>query len=59
MAQWRDHHLRKLGNQHAPHELTEPTDCLADFDFDFARATSDLLELLSGFGGFGLNRFGR
>jgi len=34
------------------HELTEPTGCLADFDYDLARATSDLLELLSAFGGF-------
>ena len=34
------------------HELAEPTGCLADFDYDLARATSDLLALLGGFGSF-------
>ena len=34
------------------HELTEPTGCLADFNYDFARASGDLLILLSAYGGF-------
>ncbi|MGB1384930.1 MAG: CRTAC1 family protein, partial [Flavobacteriales bacterium] len=35
------------------HELTEPNGCLADFNYDFARASGDLLVLLSAYGGFG------
>ncbi|MDA9993436.1 CRTAC1 family protein [bacterium] len=35
------------------HEIWEPTNCLADFDYDFARSSGDLLVLLSGFGQFG------
>jgi len=34
-------------------ELTEPNGCLADFNYDFARASGDLLVLLSAYGGFG------
>jgi len=33
-------------------EIWEPTGCVADFDFDFVRGTSDLLQLLSAFGGY-------
>lgn len=32
------------------HELWEPNNCLADFNFDFARAASDLLVILSAYG---------
>ena len=34
------------------HVLTQPTNCLADFNYDFARASGDLLVLLSAYGGF-------
>ena len=34
------------------HVLTQPTNCLADFNYDFARASGDLLVLLSSYGGF-------
>ena len=35
------------------HVITEPTNCLADFNYDFARTSGDLLVLLSAYGGFG------
>ena len=35
------------------HVITEPTNCLADFNHDFARTSGDLLVLLSAYGGFG------
>jgi hypothetical protein len=34
------------------HVLIQPTNCLADFNYDFARASGDLLVLLSSYGGF-------
>jgi len=34
----------------ALHELWQPTNCLADFDYDAARTSADLLEMLSGYG---------
>lgn len=37
----------------ARHVITEPTNCLADFNYDFARTSGDLLVLLSAYGGFG------
>ena len=35
------------------HVITEPTNCVADFNYDFARTSGDLLVLLSAYGGFG------
>ena len=32
------------------HELTQPNGCQADFNYDFARASGDLLILLSAYG---------
>ncbi|MEY3009539.1 MAG: hypothetical protein RLZZ314_181 [Bacteroidota bacterium] len=36
----------------ARHHIWEPHGCPADFDYDFTHGTSDLLQLLSAFGGF-------